>query len=352
MARSSGAYVRGSTVKFYEWLKSSSRHVPQGPPVWICGDCHLGNLGPIANSKEHVEIAIRDLDQTVIGNPAHDLIRLGLSLATAVRGSDLPGITTANVLAYLLSGYEETLAHRGHVDNDFHQLTGPLKLIMKRAIHRKKGQLAREQIEDDTPSIPLGKHFWPLSHEEKREVERFFATPEACKIATCLRGRKSNDTVHVLDAAYWVKGCSSLGRLRYAVLLGVGRRGDRGLCLMDIKEAAKPAAPHKPHAFMPRNPAQRVVEGARNLSPCLGERMMAGKFLGKPVFMRELLPADLKIEIEHFSCEEATAVARSSGCSAWRGSRPADEQCHPQEMGRHAQGKALEKTRGSVMVMA
>jgi uncharacterized protein (DUF2252 family) len=26
-------------------------------------------------------IQIRDLDQTVIGNPAHDLIRLGLSLA-------------------------------------------------------------------------------------------------------------------------------------------------------------------------------------------------------------------------------------------------------------------------------
>jgi uncharacterized protein (DUF2252 family) len=33
------------------------------------------------------------MDQTVIGNPARDLIRLGLSLATAARGSDLPGIT-------------------------------------------------------------------------------------------------------------------------------------------------------------------------------------------------------------------------------------------------------------------
>jgi uncharacterized protein (DUF2252 family) len=37
-----------------------------------------------------VKIAIRDLDQTVIGNPAPDLNRLGLSLATAVRCSDLP----------------------------------------------------------------------------------------------------------------------------------------------------------------------------------------------------------------------------------------------------------------------
>src|SRR5271156_3184936 len=88
MARSAHAYVRGNPLQFYQWLKEdSARKLPQGPPVWICGDCHVGNLGPVANSEGKVEIEIRDLDQTVIGNPAHDLIRLGLSLATAARGS-------------------------------------------------------------------------------------------------------------------------------------------------------------------------------------------------------------------------------------------------------------------------
>jgi uncharacterized protein (DUF2252 family) len=48
-------------------------------------------MGPLADAKGRVDIQIRDLDQTVIGNPAHDLIRLGLSLASAARGSDLPG---------------------------------------------------------------------------------------------------------------------------------------------------------------------------------------------------------------------------------------------------------------------
>src|ERR1700755_2342527 len=95
MARSAHAYVRGSTVKFYEWLQSANGlKVPQGPAIWICGDCHIGNLGPIANAKGHIDIQIRDLDQTVVGNPAHDLIRLGLSLASAARGFDLPGVTT------------------------------------------------------------------------------------------------------------------------------------------------------------------------------------------------------------------------------------------------------------------
>jgi Uncharacterized protein conserved in bacteria (DUF2252) len=33
MARSVHAYVRGSTVKFYEWLDGRARKVPEGPPV-------------------------------------------------------------------------------------------------------------------------------------------------------------------------------------------------------------------------------------------------------------------------------------------------------------------------------
>jgi uncharacterized protein (DUF2252 family) len=46
MSRSAHAYVRGNTVKFYEWLEGhKSGLLPDGPPVWICGDCHVGNLG-------------------------------------------------------------------------------------------------------------------------------------------------------------------------------------------------------------------------------------------------------------------------------------------------------------------
>ena len=71
MARSSHAYVRGNTHQFYEWLESTKGlAIPQGPPIWICGDCHVGNLGPIANTKGNIDIQIRDLDQSVIGNPA------------------------------------------------------------------------------------------------------------------------------------------------------------------------------------------------------------------------------------------------------------------------------------------
>jgi uncharacterized protein (DUF2252 family) len=78
-----------------------------GPSIWICGDCHVGNLRPLADSDANVNIQIRDLDQTVVGNPTHILIRFGLSLASAARGSDLPGVTTAYMPEEIIAGYRQ-----------------------------------------------------------------------------------------------------------------------------------------------------------------------------------------------------------------------------------------------------
>ena len=111
MAQSAHAYVRGNTLRFYEWLRDGEgrKSIPSGPPICICGDCHVGNLGPVADLEGRIEIQIRDLDQAVIGNPAHDLLRLGFSLAMAARSSDLPGVTTALMIEVMIEGYIETL---------------------------------------------------------------------------------------------------------------------------------------------------------------------------------------------------------------------------------------------------
>jgi uncharacterized protein (DUF2252 family) len=109
-----------------------------------------------------------------------------------------------------------------------------------------------------------------------------------------------------------MKGCSSLGRLRFAVLLRVGRakKGEGEFCLIDIKEAIPAAAPRVHRAVMPKDHAQRVVEGAKRLLPALGERMMAGRLLGRSVVIRELVPQDLKLDIDRLSREEAVNSAR------------------------------------------
>ena len=315
MARSAHAYVRGATRKFYEWLEQSTGLViPEGPPIWICGDCHVGNLGPVADSKGNVTIQIRDLDQTVIGNPAHDLIRLGLALATAARGSDLPGVTTAQIVEHLMDGYDNALGPAK--DEEWIPAPEPVVAVLKKAFQRRWHHLAEERIEDVKPKIPLGKRFWPLSGEEWAAIRSLSESESVRTLVTHLRSRRDGAPVHVLDAAYWVKGCSSLGRLRYAVLLRVKGAGDSScMCLIDIKEAVHAAAPRAPDptGLMPADSAERVVMGARALAPALGDRMIAAEFLGKPVVVRELLPQDLKIEIEQLTRRQACKAARYLG---------------------------------------
>jgi len=309
MARSAHAYVRGNTLKFYEWLETATaRSLPQGPAVWICGDCHVGNLGPIANAKGDIALQIRDLDQTVIGNPAHDLIRLGLSLATAARGSDLPGVMTAKMLEQMIEGYEQAFEEIKEAET-FIDRPDSVKIAMKQALKRKWKHLAKERIEDTTPTIPLGTKFWAITKEERTEIQRLFQQEDIRRLVTSLHSRDDDASVEVIDAAYWMKGCSSLGLLRFAVLLDVdGKKGS--LCLMDIKEAVNAAAPRYKDAKMPKDNAERIVKGARNISPFLGERMLAANFFDHSVFLRELLPQDLKLEIEHLTQEEAMKAAR------------------------------------------
>ncbi|MDN4585871.1 DUF2252 domain-containing protein [Pandoraea capi] len=337
MARSPHAYVRGSTVRFYEWLDEADVNLPQGPAIWICGDCHTGNLGPLADAHGHVDVLIRDLDQTVVGNPVHDLIRLALSLASAARGSALSGLTIIHMLEALTQGYMSAFdreADNASTGGEKPPKTRPRKgngktkrsktddarpeavdLIMRQAVKRSWKHLALERIEDIRPKIPLGRRFWPLSRTEQRQIEALFQVDAIASLATSLRGRPNDGAVEVLDAAYWVKGCSSLGRLRYAVLLDVDGGVVQGddLCLMDLKEGVKAAAPRYAGSRMPRDNAERVVKGARHLSPSLGERMRAARLLDRSVVIRELLPQDLKLEIETLTRHDAAEVAHYLG---------------------------------------
>jgi uncharacterized protein (DUF2252 family) len=313
MAESAHAYVRGSTAQFYKWLaERGERAVPKGPPVWICGDCHAGNLGPVADAQGKIHVQIRDLDQSVVGNPHHDLIRLALSLASAARGSDLPGVTTAHMLEQMMIGYQRAL--KGAAANKTLESDRPecIRVVMRRAMSRTWKHLARERLKDLKPNIPRGERFWPLTKAESKGIQQLFDREDVRRMVALLKSRPNDARIEVLDAAYWMKGCSSLGKQRFAVLLTVSNDKPKAdeFCLIDIKEAGPASAPRARDVDMPKDNAKRVVEGAQHLSPALGDRMMAAKFLGRSVVVRELMPQDLKVEIDRLSREEAVASAR------------------------------------------
>ena len=337
MSRSAHAYVRGSTTKFYEWIKTNGINVPKGPAIWICGDCHTGNLGPLASVEGALKIQIRDLDQTVIGNPAWDLLRLLLSLASAARGMDLAGVTTLHMIEAACKGY----AHGLRSPYAAFEQTDLLRQMMRSSTRRASAALARERLLDLRPSFPLGKDFWPLSDVEKGQVQQIFSGDlGAARLDTLLGLGDMADLGHqrpvLLDAAYWVKGCSSLGLTRLAVLVATGaaakpamdayeqgkRTSDARLWksikrhwqngeirLIDIKQAVQPLAPLDFGGAMPEDFATRVLTGARALAPHLGSRMATARLGGRSVFIRELMPQDLKLELVNIGDQEAVGIA-------------------------------------------
>ncbi|MDB5421984.1 MAG: hypothetical protein JWR59_1931, partial [Brevundimonas sp.] len=252
-----------------------------------------------------------DLDQTVIGNPAHDLIRLGLSLASALRGSDLPGVATARMIEALMAGYQVALDPDVRTLDDAHPRL--VQRLLDHSVHRRWPQLAEDRLKGDHARIALGKRFWPLEPAERQAVADLLQEADVRDLLIRDTRGQADAKIRLVDAAYWMKGCSSLGRIRYAALVKVGSGKAATTGLIDIKAAVAAAAPRAPDAVMPSDNGQRVLTGAQALSPNLGERMAAGRLSGQAVTLRELAPQDLKIELSRTRPEEAAALGRYLG---------------------------------------
>ena len=183
------------------------------------------------------------------------------------------------------------------------------RILLEHSLRRRWRHLALERLETVKPVLPLGEKFWALTPEERTALVQLFEQEPVRAMVTRLQCRESSDAVMLVDAAYWIKGCSSLGRLRYAVMLRVGEGKGSALCLVDMKESVAAAAPRAEGVAMPRDNSVRVVTGAKALSPNLGDRMIATRFLDTGVVLRELMPQDLKIEVDRLAHEEAMALA-------------------------------------------
>src|SRR4029077_11024048 len=199
------------------------------------------------------------------------------------------------MLEHLIASYARALD--GRPTSRSNKKKGPesIRDLLQLAESRSWKQLAKERIRDTKPTIPLGKRFWPISRQERREIANMFEGEEMRRLAVLLRSRDDDASIELLDAAYWMKGCSSLGRLRFAILLGIEDKPGKTIdyCLMDVEEAVKATAPCDRKAKMPRDNGQRVIKGARQLSPYIGERIRAARFLTRSVFIRELRPQDM-----------------------------------------------------------
>ncbi len=139
-------------------------------------------------------------------------------------------------------------------------------------------------------------------------------TDRVRKLVTILAERQDDAEMEFVDAAFWAKGCSSLGLWRVAVLVELIERKKKGKklrtpLLLDVKQAVGARSPWAGGADPGLPNGERVVRGANSLAPALGTRMASAKLLNRSVFIRELLPQDLKVELDRISRDDARSVA-------------------------------------------
>jgi uncharacterized protein (DUF2252 family) len=66
----------------------------------------VGNLRPVASPEGELGIRVRDLDQTVIGQPCARSDPSGAFPRDGARGSNLPGVTMTHMLERMIEGYQ------------------------------------------------------------------------------------------------------------------------------------------------------------------------------------------------------------------------------------------------------
>lgn len=255
-----------------------------------------------------MRLELRDFDHAVIGAPAHDVCRLAFSLAVEAVASGLSAGDVGAVVGGVCRGYDDGL--KLHAERR-RGSSNPVRRVLKAARRRDRAALLDETF-GRADEIPLGARFWALTPAERGSVEAIVA--EERTRALVVTATDCGDAAHVelLDAAYWVKGCSSLGAWRGIALLRASRPGGGSeRVILDFKEARTPTCPTLGGG--PANPAARVVAAARVLSADLGDRMIASEVLGTPVFVRELRAEDLKIELTEIDRRDAVAVGEQLG---------------------------------------
>jgi uncharacterized protein (DUF2252 family) len=325
MALDVHAFVRARADLFYRALADGlDDAIPGGDPIWICGDAHGENLGAVADVHGNASLDLNDLDETVQGWAAHDVLRLALDMVVAARSyEELRGVETVQIVAAALEGYCEALYRRSADRAAALQKTPPqLRKLLRRTTRETRASLLGRRVDAVRRRFVHGPRYFPLSKREHHAVAELIQAREIRTLAASLTDAAPDSEVQVIDAAFRVAGTGSLGCSRAAALVHIGkpkkRYSDEHLRLIDIKQALPGTAIRHPDGATPSDDAERVVCGARALVPAFGDRMVAAELLGVRVVVRELMPQDRKVSLNVLKKGEAAPIARTLGAVVGR----------------------------------
>jgi len=236
MAENLFRFYRGTNHVFYEDLAKADT-MPFSPTAWISGDLHLENFGTYKSDNRLVYFDLNDFDEALLAPALLELARMTTSIFIAFETLNINQRKALNMAQLYIKTYAATLkagkpnyiepqTAKGIV-SEFLSVVSKRKqkeILEKRTILKKK----KLEILSDDP-----RHF-PLKPTTK---EALFD-----HITNWLKNNGDSPyNYRVTDAVFRVAGTSSLGLMRYAILLKSRNGAGEKYILLDMKQSARPS---------------------------------------------------------------------------------------------------------------
>lgn len=267
---------------------------PQG---LIVGDVHLENFGVYRGQSGEVCFDINDFDDVGQGPLDLDVRRLCTSALL------LPGVSAplrSKAARQIADGWAQEILRLGgrfpvHAWRAANA-SGLVRKLLRQADHERREKLiGRIAPNKGEKSFDDPKRFARPTKAWGRVVENAFA--DYLESLHQLKAPDPPDDWKILDLAYEFKGIGSLGRLRFAVL--VGKRRERRL--FELKEARASAMDVARAIRSGGNRGRAQAAAIRRLQADPWPRVAASRFGRRSALGRENDSADRKVTVDLFA---------------------------------------------------
>jgi len=285
-------FLRGTCHLFYEQLPDA-KWLAKAPPVWVCGDLHLENMGSYKGDNRLVYFDLNDFDEGALAPSSWELVRLLTSVHMAAGSLHLSNAQADHLCRDFLDTYAAELraGKARWVERDM--ATG----MVGELLDGLRGRLRPPFL--DSRTIRKGKHR-SLRIDGRRALP--VTDKQRDKVTALIDGIAAREDkprfYRVLDVARRIAGTGSLGVDRFAILVE-GKGSPDGNYLLDLK-LARPSS-LVPHLQLRqpewRTDAERVVAvqaRMQAISPAFFRAVTMGR---KSYVLRGLQPTEDRLAL-------------------------------------------------------
>jgi uncharacterized protein (DUF2252 family) len=276
----------------------------------IVADLHTENFGSFRAITNDIVYDINDFDETTSGLYEWDLWRLATGITLAAHDAGLRVGDGLNAAEAMLRSYLHMLERMAGVKKraafvDL-EYTKSVRRLLNVAEEKSRIDFMKTMAEERERGrfvLRLNEKYIAIAPKERNEIERSLAK----FLGRCVASRKAAPTKYTFqDAAFRFAGSGSLGRKRYALLLGKGRSKQETfetLRLIEWKDSLESSLDSQ----QPRAGKQRAKE---IIAATLAFQVQPKRYLGYltafggPMQARELGANDCRFDHKQFASPE------------------------------------------------